>query len=366
MDGAMSDFSRSPLEVNTKFGSYSVRFAPCQELDFDDDSILICDSNPIVLEKVKHLKTERQILVDAVEERKSGSTGLALIEQLADLRATKKTSIYAFGGGLVQDLATFSTSLYMRGLSWNYLPTTLMSAMDSCIGGKSSINLGNYKNLIGNFHPPRSVMIDISFINTLNEIEKSSGIAEGAKICFAKGAPVFDKFQTKLAEWRKLGDQDSLEAATEISLKAKKWFIEIDEFDERERRLLNFGHSFGHALEASTEFAVPHGIGVLLGMKAAVFESGNESACSGLLSFIDKEIEYSLFRENKITLSQATFREALSRDKKNSRTDQVLILPNIDGLLEATARPLNRYNIESCLDAIKRSLSESGMNFEVL
>ena len=365
MDGQVSSSILEPLTIQSKLGSYQVSFSKLEEITFDEDAIGIVDNVSSVFDKVQGFGIKNIIELSAVEEEKNVYVGTQILEKLAELKTMKNTSVIAFGGGIVQDLATFACSLYMRGLKWTYVPTTLMSAMDSCIGGKSSINLGKFKNLVGNFYPPTQIIVDMQFTSTLSKVDISSGIGEGIKICFAKGYSEFEDFKTKVLQWRENDNIDALRTASSISLKAKKWFIEMDEFDQKERKLLNFGHSFGHALEAASNFEVPHGIGVLLGMKAAIYESSHGEKCLDLLSFIDYEIQHSAFSRNTFQVSKNVFREALSRDKKNTKTEQFLILPSKNGNLEIVNRPLNAKSLDSCLDSLCRALEESDVNCEI-
>jgi 3-dehydroquinate synthase len=155
----------------------------------------------------------------------------------------------------------------MRGLRWSYMPTTVLAMVDSCIGGKSSINVGPYKNLVGTIHPPERVLIDPALARTLPDDQKASGLIEAAKICFCRGE---ESFAQHVAYGPSIGmSSEALERLIVNSLSAKKWFIEKDEFDKKERLLLNFGHTFGHAIEGATHFAVSHGIAVGLGILAA-------------------------------------------------------------------------------------------------
>jgi 3-dehydroquinate synthase len=134
--------------------------------------------------------------------------------------------------------------------------------VDSCIGGKSSINVGAFKNLVGSFYPPDEIIVPVAAVETLPPEHIAAGRCEAAKICFARGGDCFDQYVA-------LGD-GGVQQMIELSLGAKKWFIEVDEFDQNERLLLNFGHSFGHALESCTGYGVTHGVGVGVGCLAAV------------------------------------------------------------------------------------------------
>lgn len=361
----MSDSFLRPISVNSRFAQYEVSFSKLIDLKFPEEYIVIIDSASFVLERVKSIIESKMILIEASENEKNMQTVTKTLELIAEAGATKKTQLLAFGGGVVQDLATLTSSLYMRGIDWIYIPTTLMSAMDSCIGGKSSINLAKYKNIVGNFYPPKKVFIDSDFFSSLSKPAISSGVAEGAKICFARGNHEFREFCSYVADWRLTGDRKALNMAIFNSLSAKQWFIEVDEFDLNQRKLLNFGHTFGHALEAATSFIVPHGIAILLGMKAAIIESSNRENCADLWEFIDCELAFSGWRGSRIKLSESIFCEALARDKKNTRTTQVLILPNSAGNLEVIQRPLNTDSIYSCFHSMKESLKDSEVLLEV-
>ncbi|MFJ4145762.1 3-dehydroquinate synthase family protein [Pseudomonas sp. NPDC089734] len=207
------------------------------------------------------------IAVDATEDNKSLERIAPVIEALKRHGATRETEIVAVGGGIIQDIATFVASIYMRGLRWHYCPTTLLGMVDSCIGGKSSINVGALKNLVGNFHPPASILIDLAFVHSLSAEQQTSGLMESVKICYARGAEAFAAY-LDLQPVAPLKSETAF-AIIEQSLTTKKWFIEIDEFDQAERLLLNFGHTFGHAVESATRFAIPHGIAVGVGILMA-------------------------------------------------------------------------------------------------
>ena len=208
------------------------------------------------------------IFVEATETNKSLDASPALIEQMRKAGANRQTEMVAVGGGIIQDLSAFIASVYMRGLQWSYVPTTVLAMVDSCIGGKSSINVGPYKNLVGTFHPPTRVLIDPSLAQTLPEDQRASGLIEAAKICFCRGEEAFARHVACGPSVAM--STEALEKVIVNSLHSKKWFIEIDEFDKKERLLLNFGHTFGHAMEGATHFAISHGIAVGLGILCAI------------------------------------------------------------------------------------------------
>lgn len=208
------------------------------------------------------------IFVEATEKVKSLDTAPSLIEVMRRSGANRQTELVAIGGGVIQDLSAFIASIYMRGISWSYVPTTLLAMVDSCIGGKSSINVGPYKNLVGTFHPPRQIFIDPAFVTSLPDEQKASGLIEAAKICYCRGNESFEKHLSCKPSTDM--ETDALEQVIVNSLLSKKWFIEIDEFDQGERLLLNFGHTFGHALEGASHFKLSHGVAVGLGILCAL------------------------------------------------------------------------------------------------
>jgi 3-dehydroquinate synthase len=206
---------------------------------------------------------------EAIESEKSLESVASIVEQLRDHGCTRQSRLIAVGGGIVQDLATFSASCYMRGIPWTYCPTTLLSMVDSCIGGKSSINVGRYKNVAGNFYPPAEVVIDTRFCNSLSVEQIIEGLCEAAKICYADSDEAFSTYLA-LVRAEELPPRDAhLRGIILHSLETKKRFIEEDEFDQGIRLLLNFGHTFGHAIEGASGYAISHGIAVGLGILAA-------------------------------------------------------------------------------------------------
>jgi 3-dehydroquinate synthase len=258
----------SSFEIESSTGSYSVGIESrsfAKSLKEFEGSAIIADE---YFRSVFVQAGAKAIFVEATETNKSLDASPALIEQMRKAGANRQTELVAVGGGIIQDLSAFIASVYMRGLKWSYMPTTVLAMVDSCIGGKSSINVGPYKNLVGTFHPPMRVLIDPALAETLPDDQKASGLIEAAKICFCRGEASFARH---VSYGPSVGmSTDALEQVIVNSLQSKKWFIEIDEFDKKERLLLNFGHTFGHAIEGATHFAVSHGIAVGLGILCAI------------------------------------------------------------------------------------------------
>ena len=321
----------SKFDVRSKSGDYSVEIVsePINQLsEFD---FIIIDS---FFEDFRIAFDAPTVRLEATEDKKTLSTVEDICYQMAGAGITKTSKIVAIGGGVVQDVATLVSSIYKRGVSWEYLPTTLAGMLDSCMGGKSSINARGIKNIIGNTYPPKKIIVDTSFVSSLGQAELIDGLSEGVKITFARGDNFFNEFLENPAATNPESGVN-LQSLIRGSLIAKKWFVEKDEFDKKERRLLNFGHTFGHALEGASNFAISHGIAVALGMLAAVnfSETGEVERVAKLSKYCNKLLEpisAQLSKANK-EINWVEFQNLIALDKKNSDGNIHLILPNQNG-----------------------------------
>jgi 3-dehydroquinate synthase len=294
----------------------------------------------LVLELYPYLQTERLIVIPAVEESKSLETVAYVVEQLRLLGANRNSHIIAVGGGIIQDIATFTASIFMRGITWTYYPTTLLGMVDSCVGGKSSINVGQFKNIAGNFYPPEQILIDTHFCRTLQYQDLSSGLCEAVKICFAERGRQFADFLEMTNEDGSVNEVD-LHKVIELSLLTKKRFIEEDEFDAGIRLLLNFGHTFGHGIEAAGNFSITHGLAVGLGMQIANHLSGALHPELNSVNRVKQLDAYlSILLAGIPTLSKAlreistkVFLEKFKSDKKHTANEYVIIIPDAEGYL---------------------------------
>jgi 3-dehydroquinate synthase len=212
---------------------------------------------------------EAQIsLIEAVERHKTMETVLTICEKLTSFNSKRNTVLIAIGGGIVQDISGFIASILYRGIKWLYFPTTLLAACDSCIGGKTSLNYKTYKNLLGSFYPPDRIMIYPEFFNSLSLVDYYSGLGEIVKFNVLAGHAEIKNIVSNMEELLSRNTK-VLYSFIEKSLNFKKCFIEEDEFDKGKRLLLNFAHTFGHAFETTSGYAIPHGSAVVLGMITA-------------------------------------------------------------------------------------------------
>lgn len=208
------------------------------------------------------------------EESKDGKTYLELINYLAEIPLTRADALVALGGGVVGDLTGFAAATYLRGIPVIQVPTTLLAAVDSSVGGKTAINLPAGKNLAGAFHQPALIWCDAELLESLPDNIYQDGMAEVIKYGVIADAQLFDL----------LCDRERAESCTreiiERCVRIKKKFVEEDEFDTGVRQLLNFGHTIGHAIEKASDFAVSHGSAVAKGMAMMAEISAKQNWCS--------------------------------------------------------------------------------------
>jgi len=206
------------------------------------------------------------------EACKSIHTCMDLAERLMERGADRTSALIALGGGVVGDLTAFLASIYMRGIPYVQVPTTILAQVDSSIGGKTGVDLPAAKNLLGTFTQPKAVFIDLAFLETLPDREFTNGLAEIVKYGIIDDPELLEELDAG-AEALRRRDPAFLEGVISKSCRIKKGIVESDERDRGLRRILNFGHTVGHAVEAESGFAVSHGEAVAMGMCAAVLLS---------------------------------------------------------------------------------------------
>jgi 3-dehydroquinate synthase len=320
--------------VESTYDSVSVR----------DTSIVILKDSTIPTPKT-FTGVENVIEVVGDESLKTLDSAKSVISEFVKFGVDRQTKIVAIGGGSVQDIATFVCSIYMRGIDWIYIPTTLMAMSDSCIGGKSSLNLGEVKNVLGNYYPPSKIIIDVAYIKTLGKQSIVCGLFEAIKINYAANHENISSFSELALSWIYKDEESNLLSLIFTTLEKKKWFIEVDEFDKKERKLLNFGHSFGHALESASGMSIPHGLAIGIGMQCAMEYAGYID--TDLSNFISEMLSWCEFSTKELNFSSQKFAEALSKDKKNSLGKQRLVLPNSSGELYLSEIELNPDFLEN-------------------
>ena len=361
----MVDFLVSnSINIGSHKGDYDVSFLgnSFEKLieEFNNHNFYIVDINIAKLYKdqlSQILHSDRVLLIEATEENKSLDKFPAYIASLVKAKVRRGQYLVAIGGGIIQDITCFIASTMMRGLPWIFYPTTLLAQSDSCIGSKSSINSGEVKNILGTFTPPNQVFIDVNFLKTLEEKDILSGIGEMIKVHAINSPESFNALSEKYEQIKQ--HSVLMEKFIYKSLLMKKKLIEIDEFDIGPRNVMNYGHSFGHAIETATNFAIPHGIAVTIGMDVANYVASKLGVSRNkhferMHSVLEKNCKS--YRNKVIDVS--ALMTALANDKKNSSTQLRLILPDLQGKIT-----IGLYdNDEKLLDIITEYFSKYGGN----
>ena len=265
----MTDLSE--LRISSAQGEYPVLFFDSiaswlSVLDNNEETYLIIDNyvarlHPAILESFQENKV---YLCDANESEKTLNGVSRFVDWLLENGATRSAKILAVGGGIIQDIATFTSHIYYRGIKWEFVPTTLLSQSDSCIGAKCGINIPPHKNQLGVLNSPKRVFIVREFLASLEKYDLDSGFGEIIKLSLTGKNHFYSELKSHLSSFGL--DSQKTSELIRSSLNSKKIIIEEDEYEKSLRRILNYGHSFGHALEALTKNAVPHGYGVLFGI----------------------------------------------------------------------------------------------------
>jgi len=311
-----------------------------ENLPINSNFHLIIDHRVALLYKdklSKILDSHSVLIIKAKEKNKSLESLPIYVKHLVSKKIRKNDILIAVGGGIIQDITCFLSATLLRGLKWYFYPTTLLAQADSCIGSKSSINFGDSKNLLGTFTPPAQVIIGKNFLETLEDKDLRSGVGEMLKVHAIKGPSSFNEISAKYDEL--FLDANSMKEYIVRSLEIKKKYIEIDEFDEGPRNIFNYGHSFGHAIESATDFVIPHGISVTIGMDMANWLSpqigtGDMSHYHRMHDVLAKNYR----GYEGVNIQIETFMQALSKDKKNiGKKILTLILPNINAEIKRSS-----------------------------
>jgi 3-dehydroquinate synthase len=320
-------------------------------VDASPETFVIIDEALVKLygEALSGLLKHPTYRIKADEESKTLSGISLFVDWLLENKATRSARIVAIGGGVIQDVATFACHIYYRGVPWTFVPTTLLSQSDSCIGAKSSINVLPLKNQLGVFHSPSHVVICSEFLNSLPEIEIDSGYGEIYKLALTNKGAFFDE----LTEALRNGGHRNPHVLEMIrnALESKRLVIEKDEHESDLRRVLNYGHSFGHALEALTHNEVPHGIAVMWGMDLINFLGvrwglTNPATAARVRTVLDANTDYII----PTIPSARELVDTLKRDKKVRKGVMYFAVLHAEGDLRIVPKPLDETLVAEVTD----------------
>ena len=236
------------------------------------------------------------------EGSKSFQTVEEILKDMLELQFSRKDCVVAVGGGVMGDLAGFVASLYMRGIDFYNVPTTVLSQVDSSIGGKTAVNLAGIKNIVGAFHQPKAVLIDSDTLKTLPQRQVVNGLMESVKMGATSDSELFEMFLN--GDWK-----EQLDVIIEKSLLVKKYVVEEDEKESHLRKILNYGHTIGHGFESAAKGKYLHGECVGLGM---LYMSSDE--VKGKLLEIYDNLGFRVPDMEEFQMDEV--KEAITHDKK--------------------------------------------------
>jgi len=259
----------------------------------------------------------------------------------------KKSTIIAIGGGIITDFAGFLSSTYMRGISYNSIPTTLLGMVDASIGGKTALNFSNTRNLIGTFKNPEEILIELNFLKTLDKAELINGFSEIIKYSLIMDIELFKYLENNIDKTFPIINSKIIMPIIKKCIKNKLDIVNKDYNDTNIRNILNFGHTVGHALESYYDFQLSHGKAVLYGMIISIYLSNlDKQQCKKINNL------FKIFKlPNLKPLNKHKVMEYINMDKKNIANELSYIVLNKIGSAKVEKK-FNKQLIENSLDIL--------------
>lgn len=318
-----------------KIGTYAVRLKGNPKVAIVSDSTVWPLYGQTVTESLQNAGCEViNFVFPAGEASKNIDTYFSIVDFLANNRLTRSDLLIALGGGVVGDITGFAAATYLRGISYIQVPTTLLSMVDSSVGGKTAIDLPAGKNLVGAFYQPELVLCDVDTLSTLPQNIFCDGCAEVIKY-----GVLFDSKLFAHLEETGLGFDRKYVISRCVAL--KRDVVEADEFDTGMRQKLNLGHTIGHAVEANSQFTISHGQAVAVGMAIITKSAAAQAQCSNELYLQLLRVLKKFLLPCETDYSASTlFKHALS-DKKRSGSTVSLIVPKEIGECKIVKTPVD-------------------------
>lgn len=244
---------------------FDANFQMLEDIVDKENTILITDEN-VFANQSERFDGWKTIVLEAGEKFKNQKTVDEIINRLIEFNADRQTFIVGIGGGVITDITGYAASVYMRGVKFGFVPTSILAMVDASVGGKNGIDVGVYKNLVGVINHPQFLLYDYTFLETLPEREWINGFAEIIKHACIKDKDMFNFLHEKSLDYFHSSSKN-IGALVEQNVKIKYNIVSNDERETGDRKLLNFGHTLGHAIENTAN--LPHGSAVSIGMMAA-------------------------------------------------------------------------------------------------
>lgn len=337
-------------KVTYKFFNSSVDYylaggiSHLKEIVDKDNAIIITDEN-VFDAHTKRFRNWNCIVLKPGEEYKVQSTIDEVIDQLIEMEADRKTTLVGVGGGVITDITGYVASVYMRGIPFGFIPTSLLAMVDASIGGKNGIDVGVYKNMVGIIRQPTFILHDMVFLNSLPQNEWENGFAEIIKHAAIKDAAMFRALETSSLK-KYQSSQKAICDLVQRNAMIKTKVVLNDEFEKGERRLLNFGHTLGHALE--NQYELSHGQAISIGMtyasiiseKIVVFKEASRVA--SLLSKYDLPT-FADFDKQKVF-------EVLKMDKKREKKEMNYVM--LEKIGKGVVKSIQLNQLESIINEL--------------
>lgn len=320
---------------------FDAEFSHLEKLVAKENAVIITDEHVFAKHKSR-FKGWNTIVLKAGEQYKIQQTADVVIDQLIALGADRKTTLIGVGGGVVTDITGYVAGIYMRGIPFGFVPTSLLAMVDASIGGKNGIDVGLYKNMVGLIRQPKFLLFDFSFLRTLPKTEWQNGFAEIIKHACIKDAAMFTLLQQQtLSTFQK--NSKLLSALVERNVLIKTKVVISDEFEQGDRKLLNFGHTLGHAIENMYELS--HGQAISIGMTYAAVISQQLKGYTGTKELVGLLSKYGLPTFAKFDTKKAF--KVLLKDKKKDNVSINYILLTKTG--KGVVQPLLLVQLQDIL-----------------
>lgn len=319
---------------------FNAKFSMLEELVKKENTILITDEN-LFAKQSDQFSGWKTIVLKPGEAFKNQDTVNDAIDQLIQLQADRQSFIVGVGGGVITDIAGFVASIYMRGVHFGFIPTSILAMVDASVGGKNGIDVGVFKNLVGVINHPQFLLYDYSFLETLPHEEWINGFAEIIKHACIKDAPMFQFLQQRsLADFK--SSKEAIGKLIQQNVEIKYNVVANDEREAGDRKLLNFGHTIGHAIENTAK--LPHGSAISIGMMAACtisekinnFSKEETEQISSLLSQYHLPVTFNIDKTSTWNI--------LLHDKKKSGDEMNFVV--LDEIGKASVKKISLHHLQ--------------------
>ena len=337
----------SPRKTTIRFSTtatnfyFDASFKDLKNIVDQKQAILVTEEN-VFAHHEKKFKGWRTIVIKAGEAFKNQDTINYLVERLIAMEADRKTTLVGIGGGVVTNMTGFVASIYMRGIPFGFIPTTILAMVDASIGGKNGIDVGLFKNMVGIIRQPSFLLYDVDFLKSLPEHEWINGFAEIIKHASIKDASMFRQLKSHDLVWYQKKKKE-LQTLIQRNAKLKAKVVQQDEFEKGDRKLLNFGHTLGHALENLYELS--HGQAISVGMVYASHLSKQITGFKNALPVIELLEQYGLPTHLSFETDQVF--KVLKMDKKREQQTMNFIL--LERVGKAVVKPIPLDLLQSIL-----------------